>query len=419
MKHLYSKLQNNITRHKLSRAIALKTLSDFLTRARTDRIISLLLVLTVFVLMISTLNFAVAVSVEGDFVGYVSSVDELESIVSSVQETASGVLGYNYDIDAEVSYKVTVGSAESNIDKEIENKLMNSIDVIDNLALVCVNGEAVCAFKTMEEATEAVAALKAKYICDNTLTAEFADTVSVTTGLGNTALLSKAEDLKNGSLINVVCTERVTKEEALPYETEIIVDDTMYAGDIETIVSGQEGVLETVYYLTLVNGKQSYAIQADSVLLKAPVKAVIKEGSKPRNSTGTYIWPSDGYITSYYGERKVEVGSRYHCGIDVASDYGTPVWAADGGVVIFSGWESGYGNLIKIQHDNGDITYYGHNSKNLVKEGDVVAQGQQIAEMGETGIATGVHVHFEIRPEGGSPVNPMKYLPEGVLKELL
>lgn len=418
MKHLFNLIQKNIAQSKLSRTIVLRSIGDFITKARTDRVISILIVCTVFVLMISTLNFAVAVSVEGDFIGYVSSVDELESIVSSVKETASGVLGYDYDVDSELSYKLTVATAKGNIDEAIETKLISSIDAIENLALICVNGEAVCAYKTMAEATQAVEALKARYISENTLTAEFAYDVSVTWGLGNTALLDRAEDFLSGKLLDVVTTEKVIKEEALAFETEVIVDDSMYSDEIEVIVSGQEGTLNTVYYVTSVNGQQTKEIKADSLLTKLPVKEVIKEGTKPHYSTGTYIWPTDGYISSYYGARKSEVGSRYHCGIDIAAGYCDPVWAADGGVVIFSGWESGYGNLIKIQHDNGDITYYAHNTKNLVKEGDVVAQGQQIAQMGETGIATGIHVHFELRPDGGDPVNPLKYLPEGVLKDL-
>ena len=81
-------------------------------------------------------------------------------------------------------------------------------------------------------------------------------------------------------------------------------------------------------------------------------------------------------------------------------------------MVIFAGEYSGYGLLIEIQHDNGDVTYYAHNSKNLVKEGDIVYQGDIIAQQGASGVASGVHVHFELHPEGGAAVDPIPYLPE-------
>ena len=78
--------------------------------------------------------------------------------------------------------------------------------------------------------------------------------------------------------------------------------------------------------------------------------------------------------------------------------------------MIFAGWMSGYGNFIKIQHDNGEISCYGHCCELLVSEGDRVYQGQVIAHMGSTGTATAVHVHFEIRVENVQ-VDPLPYLP--------
>jgi murein DD-endopeptidase MepM/ murein hydrolase activator NlpD len=82
----------------------------------------------------------------------------------------------------------------------------------------------------------------------------------------------------------------------------------------------------------------------------------------------------------------------------MATEHGTPIYAADTGVVVFAGWHrEGYGELVIIDHGNGWTTYYGHNSKRFVGCGDQVTQGQVIAEMGMSGNATGVHLHFEIR----------------------
>ncbi len=101
-----------------------------------------------------------------------------------------------------------------------------------------------------------------------------------------------------------------------------------------------------------------------------------------------------------------------HRGIDVAAPTGTPIVAAAPGVVITAGWNSGgYGNLVEVQHADGSVTLYGHNDRILVREGQQVAQGQQIAEMGSTGYSTGPHCHFEVHLPGHGAVNPIAYLP--------
>lgn len=121
----------------------------------------------------------------------------------------------------------------------------------------------------------------------------------------------------------------------------------------------------------------------------------------------SYIWPAQGVLTSGFGRR----WGRMHRGIDVAGPIGTPVVAAASGYVISSGWNSGgFGNLIKVRHNDGSVTYYAHNHRLLVRTGDYVEQGQQIAEMGSTGRSTGPHLHFEIRLEGKKAINPMTLL---------
>lgn len=122
-----------------------------------------------------------------------------------------------------------------------------------------------------------------------------------------------------------------------------------------------------------------------------------------------YIWPARGTLTSGYGWR----WGRPHKGVDIAAPIGTPIMAAASGEVISAGWNSGgYGNLVKVKHPNGSVTFYAHNHKIMVRRGQQVKQGQQIAQMGSTGFSTGSHLHFEIRPNGKAPVNPIAYLPK-------
>jgi murein DD-endopeptidase MepM/ murein hydrolase activator NlpD len=121
-----------------------------------------------------------------------------------------------------------------------------------------------------------------------------------------------------------------------------------------------------------------------------------------------HIWPAKGVLTSGYGWR----WGRMHRGIDIAAPIGTPVVASAAGVVVTAGWNSGgYGNLVEIRHPDGSLTLYAHNNRILVREGQQVEQGQQIAEMGSTGYSTGPHSHFEVHLPGRGAVNPLAHLP--------
>ena len=118
------------------------------------------------------------------------------------------------------------------------------------------------------------------------------------------------------------------------------------------------------------------------------------------------IKPVSGTITSRFGSR----GSGTHKGLDIATSTGTPVAAAAGGTVIFSGWDTyGLGNCVKISHGNGVVTVYGHCSKLYVTEGETVEAGEVISAVGSTGNSTGSHLHLEIRVDG-VPQNPQLYL---------
>ena len=132
------------------------------------------------------------------------------------------------------------------------------------------------------------------------------------------------------------------------------------------------------------------------------------------NSTTPSIWPSKGVITSPFGSRVDPVTGAigaFHEGIDIADDYGSQIVATAAGVVTFAGYTSGgYGNLVEIDHGNGFVTRYGHNSAVLVTVGMSVKQGQTIALMGSTGKSTGAHVHYEVRLNN-TPVDPMIFLP--------
>lgn len=126
-----------------------------------------------------------------------------------------------------------------------------------------------------------------------------------------------------------------------------------------------------------------------------------------REGGGFSRWPVEGNLTSRFGPRD----GSFHDGIDIAAPTGASVSAVADGEVIFSNVLHGYGNLVILRHRNGLVTVYAHNSRNVVNEGDWVRRGQIVAKVGQTGRASGPHLHFEVRKDNQAR-NPLRYLPE-------
>ena len=129
---------------------------------------------------------------------------------------------------------------------------------------------------------------------------------------------------------------------------------------------------------------------------------------------GSGLWPVEGEITSYFGNRDAPTigASTYHEGIDIAAALGTAVKAFNTGVVQFAGNAGGYGNQVIIDHLNGLVTYYSHLNDIMVSAGQTVTQGQQIGTVGSTGISTGPHLDFRTQ-QNGTFVDPLTYLNSG------
>jgi murein DD-endopeptidase MepM/ murein hydrolase activator NlpD len=121
----------------------------------------------------------------------------------------------------------------------------------------------------------------------------------------------------------------------------------------------------------------------------------------------SFARPGTGRLTSQYGRR----WGRLHAGIDLAAGVGAPIFAVTDATVMSAGSEGGYGRAIRLLHDDGTVSVYGHLSQILVSDGARVEAGEQIGEEGNTGHSTGPHLHFEIRI-GGTPVDPMDWLRE-------
>ena len=414
------------------------------------------------------------VSVDGVTLGVVSEPEVFEGAMERVEARASDILGYDYTLDSAVAYDFALTEKDklSNVG-DFETYLFDQIGEVMKSYVLKVNGEFIGAAGDEASLTAMLDAIKAPYVNENTTSADFVESVSIsrqytpsdveqdlsamearltenTNGqttyevqkgdtfmqiaYDNDMSLSELEALNPGVDINniyigqilnvrevipflsVQTTETITYQEAIASPVEEVEDDSMYQGETKVLDPGSEGLAEVTADVTYVNGNERERTVTNTVTLTEPTTKVIAVGTKERPSwlpNGYFIWPVYGNITSYFGYRSIFGSYSYHSGLDIATSYGTTIKASDGGTVVWSGTGTGsywsYGNYVVIDHGNGVRTLYAHCSSLLVSTGDKVYQGQPIARVGSTGRSTGNHCHFEVQING-TAVNPLAYL---------
>jgi len=201
--------------------------------------------------------------------------------------------------------------------------------------------------------------------------------------------------------VSVAPLDRMFRAAGLPTDRML---DTVRRG-----YSGQGGPLTPLSFTTRGDVPTADTLRANRLLnqmdrlnlyrlaaSKAPFANPVKESFRFTSQFGFRRDPKTG-------------GRRMHQGVDFAAGLGTPLYATADGVVTHAGWGSGYGRLVKIQHEFGIETRYAHMSKMRVKVGQRVSRGDRIGDMGASGRVTGVHLHYEVRV-GGKAVNPMIYI---------
>lgn len=211
--------------------------------------------------------------------------------------------------------------------------------------------------------------------------------------------------------LSIKFKEVVKRVQEKPFETQVIPDDTKFTSEKTVMQEGIIGQSKVKAEITYINGIEvDFNILEEDVITE-PQKKIIKKGTKkvPKELTlaleGRMPYPlKKGVyrISSPFGERPAPCpgASTFHKGIDLAAPKGTPIYASQSGTVTYSGIKGGYGKFIKIKHDGGVETRYGHCSELIVKKGQKVKQGDLIALVGNTGVSKGNHVHFEIRING-------------------
>ncbi len=220
-------------------------------------------------------------------------------------------------------------------------------------------------------------------------------------------------------IINIYDRKLVVEEEVMLYDTVVIVNEDKLVGEPEEILTkGKNGLKNVKFEQSYINGLPINELRIiEEIVVEDTVNEVIEIGGKIIPGVGTGIWGKvigkGARKTSPYGPRN----GRLHDGLDLGAPVGTPIYAADNGVVVKVNpnprvWSLGAGAFINIDHQNGYITRYLHMSKTQVEVGDIVAKGQIIGLSGNSGNSRGPHLHFEVLKDMGNgkyvEVNPEK-----------
>ena len=211
--------------------------------------------------------------------------------------------------------------------------------------------------------------------------------------------------------VSLKVSETVSKTVKLAPPVHYINDSALAQGKDKVVRPGKAGIADERVHLEFINGGLRQSTVVSRRVVTGPVTEVVDKGTNDGIAYGTWIWPSPYTdITSGFGWRILFGAPNYHPGVDIGCPIGTPIYATNDGVVLQAGWNNGgYGNWVLMSNGNGIETVYGHMSKVAVSAGETVHKGEIIGYSGETGFATGPHLHYEVRVNG-TAVNPAPYM---------
>lgn len=216
-------------------------------------------------------------------------------------------------------------------------------------------------------------------------------------------------------LFKLIEEDHVVELQTKKYETKIEYDDNILVGYEKVKQNGEDGILKVTKKIQKTNGEINSAVITKTEVIKEAVPKIIIKGNKIVPSIGVigiWAWPTAQpyQITSPFGWR----WGKHHDGIDISGPgCGSPIYAANNGTVETATYNSYNGNYVVINHNNGYYTYYGHMSQLFVQKGQVVAMGDRIGSMGQTGYAFGCHLHYGMSEGfpyyGGTFMNPVLF----------
>ena len=340
-----------------------------------------------------------------------------------LKKRKKAVLGTASAVLAAVS--IAAGTAIVPSDIEVPVMLANG-EIITPPWYVTVEGERVALVDSEEDAREAVKLAADHYKNEETVNIEIEEQTSTAemdleNGDEKPEILTPEEaaaEITAKQELTVKTTEVVTEKEPVEFKKVTKKTDKLYVGQRKVKQKGSEGLKEVTKEVTKENGETIEENLIYEAVLKEPQTRIVLSGTK-RQEEDAFTAAADvkqegsGELTAPVSSMNVTSGfgprwGRAHLGVDLGMPSGAPISAADAGTVIFTGYSGSYGNLVKVDHGNGMITYYAHCSRVLAEQGQAVERGEVIAEVGSTGNSTGPHLHFEVRMNGEN-VDPMNY----------
>lgn len=351
-------------------------------------------------------DFGYKLYIKEDLVGTFSSEQEAYDAAEYISRESKSVLTKS----TEVKFFVSEGEKYTTQEEAFENFKAGN-PRYEKAYAVCMGDNEAFYVKSLGEAEEIKNEVLASYWEEFAVSCDFVDEFSVKEKYVLKEEISGREEakeiLKSFSVRSVI---EKTVREVESFEVIYVDDENLYIGESAISVTGRNGEKDVLYTTIKINGNEIETKITGETVINVKENEVVKIGKKPLpkgEAVGSFMNPAEGVLTSPFGPR----WGRMHKGIDIAAPVGTPLYASDGGKVIYAGWMDGYGYLIQIDHKNGYTTYYAHCSRLHVKVGDLVAQGDLVGDMGSTGNSTGSHLHFEVRlnNEPQDPQNYVKY----------
>ncbi len=364
-------------------------------------------------------DFALKLEYDGQEVGFIAD----ESVYANAAAIVEGmVIDANDSFQVERAPKMTLTVAHGNRlldEQDICNVILERVgDSVTHTTGLYVDG-VFCGALAANPLEQIMQDVLQAYDAPDGAEVDFFPEITVKSGLYPVSAVRTAEAMRQYLETLPIQTVRYeTHTEEMPYQT-VVEKTTSQPLGYQLIkqhgVKGRQSVTEEIIS---VNGEERYRSVVSTETLKAPVPQIVVVGAQTYSqnveqgdgkATGTFIWPLPytKVISSPFASR----WGSFHGAIDISNGrtHGKPIIASDGGVVLEAGTHGSYGYYVLIDHGNGFKTRYAHCSKLNVQAGQKVAQGEYIANVGNTGYSFGSHLHFEII-KNGKLVDPLKYV---------
>lgn len=361
-----------------------------------------------------TLGFNV--NYQGENIAIVGGKSVFETAKSLVVENLAG----NNDdkVISAPDYALTITLAENlSQPEDLADVIVENTDGVEFVSALKVNGDVVLYAPREELGSFLNAALRKYYVKNAENNSTFVDDIEICEGYCVSGKVKPTAEVKKAiDKLKVKTVSTVTAEKDIKYTTKVVYtkEKTREYSKVET--KGKKGRKVETTVVETVNGKETASTLVSRKIVKKAVQEVVVKGTAISRTEANAIAEakSAGFIrpmnksdikmiSAYWGD------GRNHKAIDFAGDTGSPIFAAKGGKVTFSGWDGNYGYAVVIDHGNGYETRYAHANALCVRKGETVKQGQQVATLGNTGRSTGPHLHFEIL-KNGRQVNPAPFI---------